>query len=233
MIRHIGNPQILDFDKDGAAPKPNKFSASLIEEIIENLDILEVLEEEYDLAFEEPTNKGWWHTNCPLPGHRDSTPSFGVNPELRVFKCFGCQEKGNLLHFVRKVEGLSFNDAVMKLSMLAGIDAGNSDVSVFRALKDIDATVKAFLEGQTDSKLPAGLSPVEFMRSLAVRMREYERKVNRDNDELKWVDSIYERIDELDIKEDQRGMSDVWSSLAKDMKQRYAAYQERTGVTNV
>ncbi len=218
----------LGMGKETNAPATSKYSASLIEEIIEALDIREVIEEEYNLVFEEPNAAGWWHTNCPLPGHRDSTPSFGVNPELRMYKCFGCQERGNLINFIRIVDGLSFNEAVEKLSLLAGVDIANSNLSAYRALRDIDTTVKAFLNDQSNSKLPAGISPVEYMRNIAERLRAYELKVNSDENELVWVDSIYKEIDAKDIKDDQKGMSQIWSSLTKEMKERYAKYQERT-----
>jgi len=220
------------FGQEVPTKTANKYSASLIEEIIERLDILQVMEEEYDLAFEEPTNKGWWHTNCPLPGHRDSSPSFGVNPDLRVFKCLGCQEKGNVLHFVRKIEGIPFNAAVAKLAALAGIDDANTDITAYRALKDIESTVKAYLDSQSDSKLPAGLTPVEYMRAVAERLRSYELKVNFDDEETKWVDSVYSDIDQMDIAEDQGGMSKVWSSLARQMKDRYEQYEQRVGEAN-
>lgn len=228
MIRKLN--KVSDFEQVSEQKTANKYSSSLIEEILETLDILQIMEEEYDLVFEEPTPKGWWHTNCPLPGHRDSTPSFGVNPELRVFKCFGCQEKGNLLHFVRKVDGIPFNDAVAKLAVLSGVDATNNSLSAYRTLRDIESTVKAFLNGQNESKLPAGLSPIEYLRVLADRLRAYEIKVNFDDVELQWVDSIYKDVDTKDAKEDQRGMSDIWSSLTKELKERYAKYQQRVEV---
>lgn len=204
-----------------------KFSASLIEEILSSLDIVQVLEDEYNLAFDGPTNKGWWQTNCPLPGHRDSTPSFGVNPDLGVFKCFGCQEKGNLIHFVRKIEGIPFNDAVTKLAMLSGVDINNGDISTYRALRDIEMTVKGFLESQSESKLPAGLSTGEFLLALAERMREYEQKVSYDKEELAWVEGIYQQIDDYDVQDDQKAMSRVWNSLGKSMKERLANYKLR------
>jgi DNA primase len=223
-IKNFKEP-LDEFNQVDVKKTSTKYSASLIEEIIDNLDILEILENEYDLVFEEPTNKGWYHTNCPMPDHRDSTPSFGVNPELKVFKCFGCQEKGNLLHFVRKIDGVSFNEAVVKLAALSGIDE-SVDRSTYRALKDINATVQAFLDNNSESKLPAGLSVVEYLRAIAERLREYEKKVNFDKNEIEWVDKIYKKIDELNSKDDQKGMSDLWSKLAKEIKLRYEKYQQ-------
>jgi len=138
-----------------------------------------------------------------------------------------CQEKGNLIHFVRKIESIPFNDAVAKLALLSSVDVANNSLSAYRALREIDSTVKAYLNSQNTSKLPAGLSPIEYMRVLAERLRAYELKVNFDDVEVQWVDSVYKDVDDKDIKEDQKGMSDIWSSLTKDLKERYANYQQR------
>jgi hypothetical protein len=226
MIRALNSNKFEESNVRHVSDANSKYSASLIEEIVQSLDILQVLEEEYDLVFEEPTAKGWYHTNCPLPGHRDSTPSFGVNPELRLFKCFGCQEKGNLIHFVKKVDGISFKETIAKLASLSGIDE-TTDRSTYRVLKEIDSTVKAYLDNSNDSKLPAGLSTIEYLRAVADRLREYEKKVNFDEEELKWVDGIYKEIDSFESAENQKGMSDVWARITPEMKARYQNYQKK------
>ncbi|MFH0965209.1 MAG: DNA primase [Planctomycetota bacterium] len=56
---------------------------------------------------------------CPF--HREKTPSFNVNPERQIFKCFGCNEAGNVFTFVMKHERLSFPQAVEILAERAGI----------------------------------------------------------------------------------------------------------------
>ena len=47
---------------------------------------------------------------CPL--HDEKTPSFKVDHSGRYFICFGCDEKGDAIAFVRKTRGLAFPDAV-------------------------------------------------------------------------------------------------------------------------
>jgi DNA primase len=56
---------------------------------------------------------------CPF--HGEKTPSFSVNPELGLYFCFGCQESGDAITFVRKLDGLDFPEAVERLAARAGI----------------------------------------------------------------------------------------------------------------
>ena len=56
---------------------------------------------------------------CPF--HGEKTASFSVNAQLGVYYCFGCQESGDAITFVRKIEGLEFADAVERLAAKAGI----------------------------------------------------------------------------------------------------------------
>lgn len=51
---------------------------------------------------------------CPF--HADTTPSFFIFPDQR-FKCFGCQERGDVIDFIQKLYGLSFPDALKHLGI--------------------------------------------------------------------------------------------------------------------
>ncbi|SOD60563.1 DNA primase [Streptomyces zhaozhouensis] len=56
---------------------------------------------------------------CPF--HDEKSPSFHVSPSKGLFHCFGCQEGGDTLAFVMKMEHLSFSEAVERLAAQAGI----------------------------------------------------------------------------------------------------------------
>jgi len=64
---------------------------------------------------------------CPF--HAEKTPSFSVNPEMQIFRCFGCGAGGNVFHFIMRMEGLSFPDAVRMLAERAGITLDEEEVS--------------------------------------------------------------------------------------------------------
>ena len=56
---------------------------------------------------------------CPF--HSEKTPSFHVHAERQFFYCFGCHAKGDVIHFVEKMEGLTFADALRWLGERYGI----------------------------------------------------------------------------------------------------------------
>ena len=50
---------------------------------------------------------------CPF--HQEKSPSFHVNPDMGVYKCFGCGKSGDLITFVRETEGLNFIESIEAL----------------------------------------------------------------------------------------------------------------------
>ena len=55
-----------------------------------------------------------WLGLCPF--HSESTPSFTVVPAKGFYHCFGCGAHGDVIDFVRKINDLSFQEAVSKLT---------------------------------------------------------------------------------------------------------------------
>lgn len=85
------------------------------EEIRERTDIVSLVSEYVTLKKAGRNFVGL----CPF--HADNNPSFSVNPEKRIWYCFGCHEGGDVFSFVQKIEGLSFPEAVERLARRAGI----------------------------------------------------------------------------------------------------------------
>jgi DNA primase len=57
---------------------------------------------------------------CPF--HEEKTPSFNVTPARGLYFCFSCQEGGDVISFIQKIENLSFAEAIERLAARAGID---------------------------------------------------------------------------------------------------------------
>src|SRR5580704_7057740 len=60
---------------------------------------------------------------CPF--HSEKSPSFSVNREEGLYYCFGCQASGDVISFVRRIEGCDFVEAVERLAARAGITIRN------------------------------------------------------------------------------------------------------------
>ncbi len=57
---------------------------------------------------------------CPF--HAEKTPSFYVNPELGLWKCFGCGAGGDVFSFLMKIENLTFPEAAERLAHQVGLE---------------------------------------------------------------------------------------------------------------
>ena len=56
---------------------------------------------------------------CPF--HNEKTPSFMVNPSLKIYKCFGCGAAGDVFSFLQAYEKLTFPEALRILASRYGI----------------------------------------------------------------------------------------------------------------
>jgi DNA primase len=82
-----------------------------------------------------------WVGLCPF--HAEKTPSFSVNQELGLYRCWGCQVRGDAITFVREVEHLDFVGAVELLAGWAGITLRYSDKGEGESRKRRARLVKA------------------------------------------------------------------------------------------
>ncbi|MFD5115697.1 DNA primase [Streptomyces sp. NPDC058391] len=66
-------------------------------------------------------NAGGGNLKGLCPFHDEKSPSFQVSPSKGLFHCFGCQEGGDTIAFVMKIDHLSFSETVERLAAQAGI----------------------------------------------------------------------------------------------------------------
>ncbi len=67
------------------------------------------------------TNGGGGEYKGVCPFHDEKSASFYVNPAKGVFHCFGCQENGDTIAFLMKIEHFTFAEAVERMATQAGI----------------------------------------------------------------------------------------------------------------
>ncbi|MGZ3673004.1 MAG: DNA primase [Ktedonobacterales bacterium] len=108
---------------------------SVIERIKQKLDIVEEIGAVVPLKKSGKAFKGL----CPFHGER--TPSFYVFPETGTWRCFGCNEGGDIFTFVEKQQGLEFRDVLAQLAERAGIalESGLRDGDLFEESAETSA----------------------------------------------------------------------------------------------
>ena len=89
----------------------------IVEQIKDRLDIVEFIRQ-YVPGLKRA---GKTYKAC-CPFHQEKTPSFTCSSEKGLFYCFGCQEGGDIIAFLMKIENLSFREALERLADQAGID---------------------------------------------------------------------------------------------------------------
>lgn len=88
----------------------------LVSQIKDRLDIVDVVQERVILK----KNGGHYWGLCPF--HKEKTPSFSVNPNLGIYKCFGCGEGGDALTFLMKTQNKDFIEVVRELADRFGLE---------------------------------------------------------------------------------------------------------------
>lgn len=86
-----------------------------VEEVKNKTDIVSIIGERIELK------KAGRNYKALCPFHGEKTPSFMVSPELQIFKCFGCDAKGDVFGFLEQYEGMEFKEALKYLADRAGI----------------------------------------------------------------------------------------------------------------
>ncbi|MBU2595259.1 DNA primase [Patescibacteria group bacterium] len=86
-----------------------------VEEIKSRVDIVDLVSSYLELK------KAGVNYKALCPFHNEKTPSFMVNQDRGIFKCFGCNESGDIFTFIEKMEGVDFPEALKILAEKAGV----------------------------------------------------------------------------------------------------------------
>ncbi|HEY2716366.1 MAG TPA: DNA primase [Solirubrobacterales bacterium] len=87
-----------------------------VERVKQTVDIVEVINAHTDLKRQGARMVGL----CPF--HDERTPSFSVDPQEKLYHCFGCGVGGDVIKFVEEKDGLGFVEAVEMLADRFGVE---------------------------------------------------------------------------------------------------------------
>ncbi len=114
--------------RPGAGPSGRSVAPRRLRDVagrIREDDIAEVREktriDDVVSAYVTLRNAGGGSMKGLCPFHDEKSPSFHVTPSRGFYHCFGCQEGGDVITFLMKIDGLSFTDAVERLADKAGV----------------------------------------------------------------------------------------------------------------
>jgi DNA primase len=115
-----------------------RIAEETINEIRQRTDIVDIISEHVQLKKQGRNYLGL----CPF--HQEKSPSFSVSTDKQVYHCFGCGAGGNVFSFLMEIEGLSFQEATIKLADKANIDLGES--LTFSKPKSVPNDIKQMIE---------------------------------------------------------------------------------------
>lgn len=87
----------------------------------ERVNIVDVVSENVSLARRGANYFGL----CPF--HQEKSPSFSVNENLQIFKCFGCGESGDVFSYYMRYHNCDFRTAIEEIADRFGIVLPNND----------------------------------------------------------------------------------------------------------
>ena len=104
-----------------------------------------------------------WSARCPF--HKETKPSFSVNPSKEIFYCFGCQKGGSVFNFIMEIERVAFPEAIKIVAEKSGVALPKMvDDSRFEARKrDSDQVIElnqwalTWWQDQLQSKAAGGV----------------------------------------------------------------------------
>lgn len=113
MSRYASDPRAPNL------PRPNDALMRLAHELKQVWPIDRFAEELMAMRLIKSGSR--FRATCPLPGHRDGTPSFVLYPDQGRWHCFGCQAHGDIFDLAGHYFGISeFSEQVRKVADATG-----------------------------------------------------------------------------------------------------------------
>jgi DNA primase len=92
-----------------------RFPQTFIDDLRRQADIVRIVQDYVSL---KKTGANWM-ARCPF--HKETKPSFSVNPAKDIFYCFGCQKGGSVFNFIMEIERVTFPEAIKIVASKSGV----------------------------------------------------------------------------------------------------------------
>jgi DNA primase len=92
-----------------------RFPQTFIDDLRRQADIVRIVQDYVTL---KKTGANWV-ARCPF--HKETKPSFSVNPAKDIFYCFGCQKGGSVFNFIMEIERVAFPEAIKIVAEKSGV----------------------------------------------------------------------------------------------------------------
>ena len=89
----------------------------------------------YDKASEHTKLDSKGRGSCPLPGHKDTHPSFSVNLKKDYWTCFAEGISGDVIDLTMIINNVSFIEAIKMLAEEVGLEMPNKDPTLIKRLE--------------------------------------------------------------------------------------------------
>ena len=136
-----------------------RFPQTFIEDLKRQTDIVRVVQDYV------PLKKAGTNWRAPCPFHKETKPSFNVNPAKEMFFCFGCHKGGTVFNFIMEMERVTFPEAIKIVAEKSGVPLPKMiDDDRFEARKrdsdqviDLNQWALAWWQDQLQSKAAASV----------------------------------------------------------------------------
>ena len=118
----------------------------------------------WDQKKSQPAKGDYW---APCPFHSEKTASFHADDRKGFYYCFGCQEKGDAINFLKTKANMEFMDAVKELADMAGMQMPARDPRAQQVADThsrlIDMHEKAAMYFQKNLSSASGVQAREYL----------------------------------------------------------------------
>jgi DNA primase len=147
-----------------------RFPQTFIDDLKRQADIVRIVQDYVSL---KKTGANWV---APCPFHKETKPSFSVNPAKEMFFCFGCHKGGTVFTFVMEIERVDFPEAIKIVAEKSGMPLPKMvDDSRFEARKresdqviELNQWAMTWWEDQLNSNSPPARAAREYLEQRGI-----------------------------------------------------------------